>query len=418
VVKLIIQIPCYNEEETLPMVMRDIPKTLPGVDVIETLVIDDGSRDRTVAVAHELGVTYVIRHVGNKGLAAAFQTGLNACLRRGADVIVNTDGDNQYPQQEIGNLIAPILRHEADMVIGNRQVQQIEHFSPLKKQLQKFGSWVVRRVSNTNVPDAVSGFRAFSREAALQLNVITNYTYTTETIIQAGKKNLAIADIPIITNEVTRPSRLMRSTSDFLKKQISTIVRIYTLYEPFKIFSYFSFAFLLIGGFYIGRFAYWYFFNHPESDRHLQSTIFGTTAFMLGIIIFLFGLLADVTAANRRITEEVLYRSKRAELEVQKLREDLAASRGELLAAIQQQHTPPATPPAANGSTAESSRQPFERITTGEWERPRELARRWGRPGPAVSYLPIHDSSTNRRAKPLAALLPTCCTPSPTLHLL
>ncbi len=361
-VKLIIQIPCFNEEETLPQVIRDLPTSIPGVDVIETLVIDDGSTDDTVAVAQRLGVNHIIRHVGNKGLAVAFQTGLNSCLRHGADIIVNTDGDNQYPGAMIPALIQPILERRADMVIGDRQVKNVEHFSPIKKALQGFGSWVVRRVSGTQVPDAVSGFRAFSREAALQLNVITNFTYTTETIIQAGKKNLTVAYVPISVNLVTRPSRLMRSTWDFLKKQGSTIVRMYALYEPLKIFFYFSLIFMLVGGFYIVRFIYWYFFNHPESDRHVQSTIFGTTAFMLGIIIFLFGLLADVIAASRRLTEETLYRSKKMELQMQELIAEQQRTQLELAKLRQElahQDGEPASAPAANGNVP-------ARVLTGE----------------------------------------------------
>src|SRR3954471_3361054 len=198
--KVIVQIPCYNEEQTLPLVMRDMPRSIPGVDQLETLVIDDGSSDRTVEVARELGVNHVVSHHGNKGLAAAFQTGIDACLRLGADIIVNTDGDNQYPQAMIPALIGPILRGEADMVVGDRQVRQIEHFSPVKKVLQVMGSWVVRQASGTAVLDAPSGFRALSREAALQMNVITKYTYTLETIVQAGKKNVKIASVPITTN--------------------------------------------------------------------------------------------------------------------------------------------------------------------------------------------------------------------------
>src|SRR3954447_3435627 len=208
--KVIVQIPCYNEEQTLPLVMRDMPTSIPGVDQLETLVIDDGSSDRTVEVARELGVNHVVRHAGNKGLAAAFQTGLDACLRLGADIIVNTDGDNQYPQAMIPELVAPIVRGEADMVVGDRQVTQIEHFSPVKKVLQVMGSWVVRQASGTTVPDAPSGFRALSREAALRLNVITNYTYTLETIVQAGKKILKTTSILVTTNVVTRKSRLVR----------------------------------------------------------------------------------------------------------------------------------------------------------------------------------------------------------------
>ena len=209
--KLIVQIPCHNEEQALPVTIPTIPRQIPGVDQVEILIIDDGSQDRTVAVARSLGVDHVVRHTSNHGLAAAFQTGLDACLRLGADIIVNTDADNQYPQDRIPDLIAPILRQEADMVIGDRQVAEIEHFSPIKKYLQGFGSRVVRAVSGTDVPDAPSGFRAFSREAALRLQVITQYTYTLETIIQAGKKNLAVGHVPVRTNPMLRKSRLVRT---------------------------------------------------------------------------------------------------------------------------------------------------------------------------------------------------------------
>ena len=245
--KVIVQIPCYNEESTLPLVMRDMPRSIPGVDVLETLVIDDGSSDRTVEVASQCGVTHIVRHNGNKGLATTFQSGLDACLRLGADIIVNTDGDNQYPQQKIPELVGPILRGEADMVVGDRQVTQIEHFSPAKKVLQVLGSWVVRQASGTPVPDAPSGFRAMSREAALRFNVITKYTYTLETIVQAGKKNIKVASIPVTTNKVTRPSRLVRGIFDYIKKSSATIVRIYALYEPLKVFFYIGGLLILLG---------------------------------------------------------------------------------------------------------------------------------------------------------------------------
>jgi len=226
-VKLIVQIPCLNEEETLPATLATIPHSIPGIDEIEVLVIDDGSTDQTVEIARRHGVHHVVRHVGNKGLAEAFQSGIDACLRLGADIIVNTDGDNQYPQEAIPQLVAPILAHRADIVIGDRQTDTIEHFSASKKALQKFGSWVVRKGSGTKVPDAPSGFRAYSREAALRLNVVTKHSYTLETIIQAGKKNLVIESIPVKTNLVTRLSRLMRGMYDYIKKQGATIVRIY-----------------------------------------------------------------------------------------------------------------------------------------------------------------------------------------------
>src|SRR5438552_2907584 len=324
--KVIVQIPCYNEEASLPLVMRDMPRSIPGVDVLETLVIDDGSSDRTVEVARKLGVTHVVRHNGNKGLAAAFQTGLDACLRLGADIIVNTDGDNQYPQQMIPELIAPILRGEADMVVGDRQVTQIEHFSPLKKMLQVMGSWVVRQASGAAVPDAPSGFRALSREAALRLNVITKYTYTLETIVQAGKKNIKVASVPVKTNEVTRPSRLVRGIFDYIKKSTATIVRIYALYEPLKVFFYIGPALILLGVLgWVRIMLFWAFEEHynfrATFSGHLPSVIFAVLALVIGFQIWLIGLLADLIAAGRRLTEETLYRVKRIELELSDVRE-------------------------------------------------------------------------------------------------
>lgn len=324
--KVIVQIPCYNEEASLPLVMRDMPRSIPGVDVLETLVIDDGSSDRTIEVARKLGVTHIVRHNGNKGLAAAFQTGLDACLRLGADIIVNTDGDNQYPQHMIPDLIAPILRGEAEMVIGDRQVTQIEHFSPLKKMLQVMGSWVVRQASGAAVPDAPSGFRALSREAALRLNVITKYTYTLETIVQAGKKNIKVASVPVKTNEVTRPSRLVRGIFDYIKKSTATIVRIYALYEPLKVFFYIGGVLILLGVLGWARIMYFWAFEEHMNFRatfsgHLPSVIFAVLALVIGFQIWLIGLLADLIAAGRRLTEETLYRVKRIELELSDVRE-------------------------------------------------------------------------------------------------
>ncbi|HUS16827.1 MAG TPA: glycosyltransferase family 2 protein [Chloroflexia bacterium] len=336
--KLIVQIPCHNEEQALPITIPTIPRQVPGVDVVEILIIDDGSQDRTVEVARALGVDHVVRHTTNQGLAAAFQTGLDACLRLGADVIVNTDADNQYPQDRIPDLIAPILRHEADMVIGDRQVQAIQHFSPLKKFLQGLGSRVVRGVSGTNVPDAPSGFRAFSREAALRLNVITRYTYTLETIIQAGKKNLAVGHVPIHTNPDLRKSRLVRSVPDYVKKSGATIVRIWILYEPLKVFSYIAGVFLFIGVW--GVFwltVHWALeegFNFRATfTGHLPTTFATVLALVFGIQIFLIGLVADILAANRRLTEDTLYRVKRTELELAELRQ-----RGQALVSTLQEH--------------------------------------------------------------------------------
>ena len=323
--KVIVQIPCYNEQDTLPDVMRAMPKSIPGVDELETLVIDDGSTDKTVEVAHSLGVNHVVKHNGNKGLAAAFQTGLDACLRLGADIIVNTDGDNQYPQAMIPDLVAPILRGEADMVVGDRQVRQIQSFSPVKKVLQVMGSWVVRQASGTTVPDAPSGFRAFW-EAALRLNVITNYTYTLETIVQAGKKNIKIASVPVTTNIVTRPSRLVRGIFDYVKKSGATVVRLYALYEPLKVFFYIGLVLMLIALVGTISLTLHYFLQEGSNfrqtfERHTPTTVVTLISLVFGFQIWLIGLLADLIAASRRLTEETLYRVKRMELEMADLRQ-------------------------------------------------------------------------------------------------
>ncbi|MEO8286692.1 MAG: glycosyltransferase family 2 protein [Chloroflexota bacterium] len=331
--KVIVQIPCYNEQDTLPLVMRDMPKSIPGVDQLETLVIDDGSTDATVEVARKLGINHIVRHNGNKGLAAAFQTGIDACLRLGADIIVNTDGDNQYPQQMIPDLITPILNGDADMVVGDRQVTQIEHFSPVKKMLQVMGSWVVRQASGTTVPDAPSGFRALSREAALRLNVMTSYTYTLETIVQAGKKNIKIASVPVHTNKVTRPSRLVRGIFSYVKKSGATIVRLYALYEPLKVFFYIGLVLMLIAAFGSIKLLLHYFLMEDMNfrqtfERHTPTTIVTLISLIFGFQIWLIGLLADLIAAGRRLTEETLYRVKKMELELSDLRE-----RGQSIAA-------------------------------------------------------------------------------------
>lgn len=315
--KLLVMIPCYNEEETLPIVLRDIPRAIEGIDTIEILVVDDGSSDRTVDVALTFGAHYVVRHPRNRGLAAAFQTGIDACLQHGADIIVNTDGDNQYPQADIPRLIAPILSGAADIVIGDRQTDTIDSFSPLKKALQRLGSWVVRQASGTAVPDAPSGFRAYSREAALRLNVITNYTYTLETIIQAGKKNLAVEHLPIQTNRVTRPSRLIRGAWDYVKKSGATIIRLYALYEPMRVFFYVGGAILLIGAVLMARFLYSYFILQRPGVINVQSLVIGSTFINIGALIIAIGLVADLIASSRRLIEDVLYRVKKLELKGQ-----------------------------------------------------------------------------------------------------
>ncbi len=314
-VKLIIQIPCYNEADTLPATLAGLPAHIAGVDVIETLVIDDGSRDDTVVVAKQLGVDHIVQHAKNLGLAAAFQSGLDAALQQGADIIVNTDADNQYPGHFIADLVAPILDNGADMVIGDRQINQIPHFSLLKKWLQKLGSWLVRTVSGTNVPDAPSGFRAYTRETALRLHILTRYSYTLETIIQAGKLGLTIVSVPIETNATQRPSRLQRSMWHFIKAQAGTILRLYAFYEPLKTFTYIALPFLLLGLLSWLRFFYFYLQN---IGGHLQSLTIGTGMFLVGILILLFGIQADITGKHRQITQEMLYRLKKMELESSK----------------------------------------------------------------------------------------------------
>ncbi len=311
--KLIIQIPCYNEADVLPQTLADLPRKIPGIDCIETLIIDDGSSDETVAAARACGVHHIVRHPHNLGLAKAFQTGLDSCLRLGADIIVHTDADNQYPGHFISDLVAPILDKRADMVIGNRQVQDVEHFSPLKKLLQGLGSWMVRTVSGTDVPDAPSGFRAFSREAALRFNILTRYSYTLETIIQAGKLGLAIETVDIETNAPTRPSRLQRNMWQFIKAQAGTILRLYAFYEPLRTFTYLASPFLVTGLLLLLRFAY--FFLNQQGQGHIQSVTVGTGLCLVGVIILLFGIQADITGKHRQLTQEVLYRLKKLEME-------------------------------------------------------------------------------------------------------
>jgi glycosyltransferase involved in cell wall biosynthesis len=328
-VKLIVQIPCLNEEETLPATLATIPRHIPGVESVEILVIDDGSTDATVEVARRHGVHHVVRHVGNKGLAEAFQSGIDACLKLGADIIVNTDGDNQYPQEVIPELIAPILAHRADIVIADRQTDTIEHFSGSKKVLQKFGSWVVRKGSGTNVPDAPSGFRAYSREAALRLNVVTKHSYTLETIIQAGKKNLIIATIPVQTNLVTRPSRLMRGTFDYIKKQGATVVRIYAMYEPLKFFFLFGSAIFLFGLAVLARVLVLKLLGGTLAS-YIPAIVAGGVLMTIGVLIGLIGLVADLIASVRRLLEDTLYRVKKMELQMERER----GEREQLLASI------------------------------------------------------------------------------------
>lgn len=312
--KLIIQIPCLNEEHTLPTTLAELPRHIDGIDQIEWLIIDDGSTDRTAEIARNLGVEHIVTHNVNKGLATAFQSGINAALQLGADIIVNTDADNQYPGGQIEALVTPILRGEADMVIGDRQIHSIEHFSPVKKRLQNLGSAAVRYASRTNVPDAPSGFRALTREAALRLNVLTHYTYTLETIIQAGNKNLTVAHVPIQTNPKTRESRLIRSTWRYVLRSAVTIIRLFILYRPLRTFTYFAIPFASAGLFLWLRFLLLMLQGEAERGSNVQSVIVGSAFIIIAFIIFLIGLVGDLIAINRRLLEESLYYLKRLAL--------------------------------------------------------------------------------------------------------
>ena len=308
--KLIIQIPCFNEAETLAVTLADLPRQVPGFDAVEWLVVDDGSTDGTRQVALETGADHVVRHTSNQGLARAFMTGLNACLQRGADVIVNTDADNQYKAADIPALVAPILDADADIVVGERPIQVIRHFSPLKKMLQKLGSWVVRIASNTSIPDAPSGFRAFSRNAAQRIAVFSDYTYTLETIIQAGQKHIAITSVPVGVNEDLRPSHLVTSIPYYIARSVVTIVRVFVIYRPFRFFSSLA-AVSFLAGFAIGiRFLVFYL--RGDGDGHVQSLILATLLMGAGFQLFLVAFVADLLAANRKLMEDLLYRMRSA----------------------------------------------------------------------------------------------------------
>ncbi|MFN8161439.1 MAG: glycosyltransferase family 2 protein [Solirubrobacterales bacterium] len=311
--KLIIQIPCLDEEQTLPATIGDLPRSIPGVDEIELLVIDDGSTDRTVEVARELGVDHVVRLTNNKGLAAAFQAGLDASLKLGADLIVNTDADNQYRGSDIPKLLGPILAGDADMVVGDRRVETIEHFSAPKKALQRMGSWVVRRLSGTAITDATSGFRAYNREAALQLLVVDNFTYTLESLIQAGKMLVAVDQVEIGTNAKTRESRLFDSTGSYVRRNALAIGRIYARYEPLRVFvtagvAVFGLAIVAWSPFLVD----WIF--HGDRSGHIQSLILGAVLFIAAVQLFALGIIGDLLAGQRVMTQRVFERVRRVEL--------------------------------------------------------------------------------------------------------
>jgi glycosyltransferase involved in cell wall biosynthesis len=313
--KLIIQIPCLNEEAQLPTTLADLPRRVEGFDRVEWLVVDDGSTDRTIDVARDCGVDHIVRLTNNKGLATAFQAGLDACLKLGADVIVNTDADNQYSADDIPALVAPVLRGEADMVVGDRNVMGIEHFSFFKKRLQRLGSWVVRRASGTNVPDATSGFRAYNREAALSLTVVSTFTYTLESLIQAGKSFVAVANVPVHTNGILRESRLFGSIGAYVRRNTTTIFRIYAGYEPLFVFS--VLAVMVFGAAVVAWLPFlidWLF--NGRRDGHIQSILLGGVLLVASIQLFALGVIADLISAHRTVSQRTLERVRRLELQL------------------------------------------------------------------------------------------------------
>jgi glycosyltransferase involved in cell wall biosynthesis len=312
-VKLIIQIPCFDEEETLPVTLADLPREVPGFDVVEWLVVDDGSTDRTVEVAREHGVDHIVRLTNNKGLAAGFQAGLDASLKLGADVVVNTDADNQYYGPDIVKLVEPIIKGDADMVVGDREVMNIEHFSPLKKSLQRVGSWVVRQASQTTVPDTTSGFRAYNREAAIQMVVVSKFTYTLETIIQAGKMLVAVDHVPIRTNPKTRESRLFPSMWSYVRRNTVSIFRIYAQYEPLRVFMTLAGFVALVALVIWGRFAYFYIVDGSGAG-HVQSLILGAVLFNAAVVLAALGVIGDLLAAQRTLSQRTFERVRRIEL--------------------------------------------------------------------------------------------------------
>ena len=307
--KLIIQIPCLNEAETLEIALNDLPKHIDGIDEIEILIINDGSVDNTVEVARKWGVNYIVSFTRNKGLAKGFMAGIDACLRNGADIIVNTDADNQYCGEDIEKLVRPILDKRADIVIGERPIDDTEHFSPLKKKLQHFGSYVVRVASKTDIPDAPSGFRAFSREAAIHLNVMNNYTYTLETIVQAGRTSMAITSVPVRTNGELRKSRLFSSMFGYVKRSMLTIVRAFMMYRPLTFFSILGLIPFTLGFALVVRFLVYFFSG--AGNGHIQSLVFSSTLMLLGFMTFVVGLQADCIANNRKLLEDIQWRVRR-----------------------------------------------------------------------------------------------------------
>ena len=313
--KLIIQIPCFNESATLPIAVDALPRSVPGFDSVEWLIIDDGSSDGTSDLARKLGVDHVVPHPVNRGLATAFMTGLDACLRLGADVIVNTDADNQYEASDIPLLTGPILAGQADMVVGARPIDQTEHFSWIKKKLQRLGSWAVRVASKTNVADAPSGFRAMSRETAMRLNVFNAYTYTLETIIQAGLSNLRVLSVPIRTNPDLRPSRLVKSIYSYVQRSLVTIFRVFAIYRPLVLFFWPGVVLVSIG--LLAGLRFVYFLATGSGEGHVQSVVFSALCLILGVLTLMMGLLAELIATNRKLMERISFRLRRIEHELQ-----------------------------------------------------------------------------------------------------
>ncbi len=307
--KLIIQIPCYNEAETLEIALNDLPKRIDGIDEIEYLIINDGSKDNTVEVARKWGVNYVVNFRRNKGLAYGFMAGIDACLRNGADIIVNTDADNQYVADDIELLVRPILEGRSDIVIGERPIDNTAHFSPAKKKLQHFGSWVVQKASNSDIPDAPSGFRAYSRDAAMRLNVTNDYTYTLETIVQAGRNRIAQTSVPIRTNGELRPSRLFNSMMGYVKKSMVTIIRAYLMYQPLKTFSVLALIPSVVGLGVIIRYLVYVIMGNTAG--HIQSLILGCTLLIMGFMALMIALMGDLMAKNRKLLEDIEYHTRK-----------------------------------------------------------------------------------------------------------
>ncbi|MEO0615709.1 MAG: glycosyltransferase family 2 protein [Pseudomonadota bacterium] len=310
--KLIVQIPCYNEAENIADVIAAIPRDIAGVDEVVVMIIDDGSTDDTVSVARDAGADIIHRNRRNLGLARTFRAGIDRALREGADIIVNTDGDGQYPGRFIPALIEPIVKHEADITIGDRQTHKVAQFSPLKKLLQRYGSALVARLSDLDVPDAVSGFRAFSRDAAFDLNIVSSFSYTIESLIQAGRKQYAVTSVPIEVNEVTRPSRLFRSIHQFLARSGSTMFRMYAMYKPLRLYAYIGTVLMLLGAVPVVRFIIYYLLG--DGSGKIQSLIVGTVLLILGGLAILFGMLADLISFNRQLSEMTLERVRRIEI--------------------------------------------------------------------------------------------------------